>query len=339
MTFVGQELSDGQLRAIVQAFGRAADRVDVISSGRVNQHWLITAGEERLVLRQYTALRADAAIAYEHAALRRASDRGWPVALPLAHGAKGARVIRYENTRFSLFAMLPGQPLGQAGLANRAITGRLLGRFTSDMAGSWVEEQREGFGRLWELDLFVRPSGFESFNGLVAEFAREHGELARVVRAQRYRNLKELARQGYGDLPATFIHGDFQRENLLFAEGELTGLLDFDSCRMDAAVLDLAASLWLDCLEAPAHDGINVPAARALVEGYARTQMFSERDVRMLPALIRGHFLWFVAFRLMQWRSGDEKALASIKRTAERRFPALDAVSSQLVEALLPLAR
>ncbi|MEO9254918.1 MAG: phosphotransferase, partial [Tepidiformaceae bacterium] len=241
--------------------------------------------------------------------------------------------------RFSLFPFLPGVPPPAGSLAQRRIDGRLLARFTSDMARSPLEEQRDGFGRLWELDLFVQAAGDESFNGLLRRFGVEYPVFASAVRRQRYVNLRELSRLGYGELTPVLVHGDFQRENLRFVEGELTALLDFDSVRLDAAVVDLACSVWLDCLKPPAYDAINVRAASALAEGYVGLRTLSAQETALVPALIRAHMLVFVALRLMQWASGSKQAVVSIARTVERRFPALEAASGPLLEALVPIER
>jgi Ser/Thr protein kinase RdoA (MazF antagonist) len=204
------------------------------------------------------------------------------------------------------------------------------------MAAFALDGQREGFGRLWELDPVVQAAGAASFNDLLARFGHEHSALAAGVRRQRYRNLRELARLGYGDLSLGLVHGDFQRENLLFSRGEFSGLLDFDSIRLDAPVADLAASAWLDCLD-PSGDRIDPAAAGAFVEGYAAARPLPDYERRMLPALVRAQMLWFVAFRLMQWSVDRSPApVQSIARTVNRRLPALDGVTPALERALVP---
>lgn len=327
------------VREALHAFDRDPGEVTPISSGRVNEHWQVALPEEELlVLRRYAAFRSKAAIEYEHAALSYAHSKGWPVALSLVNSHMAA-VVEVGSEQFSLFRWLPGTPPPAESLAQRRIDGRLLARFTGDMARAPLEQQRDGFGRLWELDLFVQAAGNESFNGLLRRFGDEYAALASAVRRQRYANLRELSRLGYGELPPVIIHADFQRENLRFVEGELTALLDFDSVRLDAAVADLAGSIWLDCLQAPAYDAINVRAATALAEGYAGLRTLSAQETALVPALIRAHMLVFVALRLMQWASGSKQAVASIARTVERRFPALEAASGPLLEALVPIER
>jgi Ser/Thr protein kinase RdoA (MazF antagonist) len=327
------------VREAMRAFGREASQVTPILTGRVNQHWqVVLPGGGAAVLRRYTASRSNEAVEYEHAALSYAHSKEWPVAAPIKTPG-GAEIVYIDGDRFSLFPFLPGSPPPAEGLAQRRIDGRLLARFTGDMARAPLDQQRDGFGRLWELDLFVQSARDESFNGLLRRFGSDYNILATAIRHQRYTNLRELSRLGYGELSSTLIHGDFQRENLRFDAGELTGLLDFDSVRQDAAVTDLAASLWLDCLEPPAHDAIDIRAAAALAEGYAGLRNLSAQETALIPALVRAHMLVFVALRLTEWASGSKRSVASIARTVERRFPALEASSGPLLEALVPIER
>lgn len=329
----GRPAFDSALAEVFRAFGIEAESIESIASGRVNQHWRVTSSGRDVILRRYSPFRAPAAIAFEHAVPQHAAAMGWPVAIPL-RAQDGGSAVQVEGAFFALFPMLPGVARVDTSLAHQRIKGRLLARLHRDMAGFAPTAQREGFGRLWELDPLVQSAGAVSFNDLLARFGREHSALAAGVRRQRYRSLRELARLGYGDLPAITIHGDFQRENLLFDGGELTGLLDFDSCRCDAAAADLAASAWLDCLDASG-DRIHPGAAAAFIEGYAGARPLLDQEQRMLPALVRAQMLWFIAFRLMQWLyDGLPQAVESIARTVNRRFPALDAVTPALERAL-----
>ena len=51
----------------------------------------------------------------------------------------------------------------------------------------------------------------------------------------------KAAEKGLGAWPRQVIHGDWHPGNLLFASGEVTAVVDFDSARMDVRVMDLAS--------------------------------------------------------------------------------------------------
>ncbi len=312
-------------REAVRAFGCEALTIEPVERRGVNAHWFVEATNGRRVLRRYRASRSLAAIAFEHALLRHAAARGWPVAAPI-EDAEGKSVVTLYGSHFSLFPFLRGEPAPHESLAQKRVTGRLLARLHRDMASFEHTGQRDGFGRAWELDVFVQAAGGEGFNALLAAFSNDHPTLAWAVRREKYRNLRELARLGYGDLPVAPIHGDYGMDNLLFEGPQLTGLLDFDLARIDAPAYDIAAALNGECLEAPSFDGIDVGYARAFIEGYSRGRRIDEAEARLIVPLVRASILWLCLFRMLEWRDeGGDAAARSIARTVERRLPLLEA--------------
>jgi homoserine kinase type II len=320
-----------------ESWGIQAGRVVPIETGQVNAHWRVEARDAVYVVRQYSVLRSDAAIADEHTVLDAAAAKGWPVAAPLP-ATDGVRLVQADDGRYCLFPFLPGTPAPLDSQAHRRIKGRMLARLHADLADS-LERQRDGFGRAWELDATLQAAGADSFNATLARFGETYPALAAAVRRQRYRNLRELSRSGYGDLPSTVIHADYHHDNLLFTEAELTGLLDFDSVRLDAPAYDIALSLVLDCMAPPDYNVLDCDRAAAFIDGYARTRPLAENEVELLPALVRAAVITLVAFRLGEWHAGiNPRAVASIERSVSRRFPGLDATGPRLREELARLA-
>lgn len=320
---------DQPLREVVAQFGVDAERVRDVRSGRVNRHWRVEAKDGRTyALRRYASPpdgwqgRSREAIAFEHDALRFAASKGWPVAEALAD-ASGETLVERDGALYALFPWLEGRSAPALSTRYLRINGRLLARLHRDMAAFRRDAQRPGFGRMWELDYYLgspRP-----FNDALREFARTHREAASIVRAQRYRTLRELSRLGYGGLPATFGHFDFHRDNLLCSKGELTGLIDFDSSHLDARVADIATSVALDCIEPPAYNAIDPDAMRAFVGGYVEASPLSEQELALIVPLVRSWIVAAAAGRIAQWlATPGERVLAKIRRTVDFRIPAFE---------------
>ncbi|MBI2766994.1 MAG: phosphotransferase [Chloroflexi bacterium] len=304
--------------SVLAAFGLAGGAVARIEQGLINRHWLVTHNGERTVLRRYHPSRSAAAVAWEQRLVEWANAKGWPVAAPRAT-ADGDTFVAAPSGLWAAAPFLEGEPDLQPGTAGSHIRGRLLARLHHDLAAFDVPGQRPGLGKTWEIDACLEPSGAGTFHELLARFAAEHRDLAALIRRQRYRNLRELSRLQYPDLPDLPIHGDFHRGNLLWREGRLTGLLDFDFARRDALVCDLAILL------VPSQP-LDPRLAGPLLDGYEAVRPLSDTEWELLPALARGSLLWWVSLLLATWRTGtDPRALDGITRTMTVRMPALDA--------------
>jgi homoserine kinase type II len=327
------------LRSVLACFGVTADAVRDIRTGRVNRHWRIVAGEAQYALRRYNAPRSVAAIAFEHDLLRHVAAEGWPVAPPLP-AASGETIVEAEGQRFALFPFLPGRPAPYNSARHVRLKGRLLARLHQDMASWSAPGQREGFGRLWELDVFVSTlSPFATLNELLRAFALEHPDAARAVRVQKYTCLRELARLGYGELPAVPIHADFHHDNVLFQRGELTGVLDFDMARLDARVADIAASIALDCLAPPAHNELDPRTVHAFVGGYVEQTPLTDVELRLIVPLVRAFLLCGVTYRLTGWANQtDPGAIKSVHRSVTHRFPSFERLRGDLETAVAQAA-
>lgn len=252
----------------LEAFGiPGASSIEPMVTGRQNTSWRVSTGPSGdRVIRRYEQGRSREAIAWEHELLAYAKQRGWPVAVP-RRARGGSTFVTLESGTYALFPHLPGEPLSYASVAGKALKGRLLARLHHDLRHFPNDGQRPGFARIWELDVFAGQSAGLSFHQLVARFTAQHNDAGYYLRGQRYYNLRELARLGYGELPAIPVHNDFHNDHLLFEAGELTGVLDFDSACMDAAETDLATALTLECLSADGNE-LDLVAVEAFARAY-----------------------------------------------------------------------
>jgi homoserine kinase type II len=328
------------IESVLEAYDITPAALHDIRTGRVNKHWRVIAPGGAFVLRRYTESRTLNAIAFEHDVLRHLAGREWPVAPPIA-ARDGQSVVETEGRSYSLFPLLPGKPAPYPNARYTRLKGRLLARLHGDLASFEAPDQREGFGRAWELDVFVRAqSPFATFNELLMAFGQEHPELARAIRVQKYAMLRELAALGYGELPAVPCHFDFHHDNLLFQRGALTGLLDLDLAHLDTRVADIASSISLDCLAPPAYNEIDPEAARAFVAGYTEHTPLRDDELQLIVPLVRAAIVSLVAWRLAHWAVGERvDSLRSIQRSVTMRFPnyaarrdALEAAVLQAVE-------
>lgn len=301
---------------ILDAFGCPRAPLRQLEGGVINANWLVEKPGGPIVVRRYTAARSIPAIRWEQALIGFAAERGWPVPTPIAVQG-GSTLLEKDGHLWSASLFIEGDPGIEDSTALRRIYGRLLARFHRDLAGFGGEGQRPGFGKTWELDLMVEPAEAGTFNELVARFSREYPDLGAAVRRQRYRSLRELSRLHYPDLPEHPIHGDFRPKNLLFKDGNLSAILDFDQARRDALVCDLAPLLM-------PFMPLDFRLSAALLEGYESVRPLSDDEWALLPAMVRASLLWWVAFLLVRWRKEGTDP-AGIARTMNQGFPAFDA--------------
>ena len=201
---------------------------------KYNKHWQVQSRSGACVLRQWgqpTSPEGLASVRYEVRLMARLTELGWPV--PAVMEAPVERVGHW----WSLMPFLPGTPVTVHGSGTeQRKRGRLLAALHQDMA------QIEGLGQ--------RP-GWRRCEAILADPATDHilssneqkyPQEISILRWHLERARLRAAELSLCDRSGIAVHGDFTPWNLHFAEGKLSGLLDFELAHHDHRVGDFALS-------------------------------------------------------------------------------------------------
>jgi Ser/Thr protein kinase RdoA (MazF antagonist) len=302
------------VRAIAGNWGIAPRRV-VRLGGNRNVHWIVHAPDGQFVLRCYRRDREPAAVAYEFAVIAYLAAEGWPVAEPVGP------VSVWNGRTFALFPRLPGRRSRSPELAAGADRrGALLGRLHRDL-NLLAIGQRAGWCRL---DEFIAAEAGQLIGNARARL-HDQPELREVFVRHTVATHDTLTTCP-SDLPRSVIHGDFAPWNLLWRDGRLTGLIDFDDVRLDLRATDLAIARRRD------REGV--------VEGYRGCARLSDEEHVLLAPLWRAYTLRFVAdlLRAPVMTPQVNDALQWCARQLEQTVPTAAGLPLGLPETLAPRA-
>jgi Ser/Thr protein kinase RdoA (MazF antagonist) len=206
----------------------------------------------------------------------------------------------------------------------------LLARLHRDLAVWPAPGQRPGFARVSDLNGYLAPDRFTTLDALLDHIARDDIPLADVVRREREANLDELHVLGFGQLPDTPVHFEFYGANLLFQDGMLSGVLDWDFVHWDSRLADIGRSVAIDC--ATRDSGIDPDALTVFLGGYVAESPLTIAEAPLVVPVIRSNLLWLSALPLSLWASGDPAPylLPSARHTALVQLPRLRAQQAEL---------
>lgn len=252
------------------ALGELSDFVG-IAAGMQNSNYFVTAGGVRRVLTIFEHL-APAQLDFYLALMAHLASKGIPCPQPLAIG--NGRLWRpLAGKPAALLSCLPGANHELPGGHECRVVGATLARLHL-AAADFPDPLPNPCGAAWR--------------------ERLGGELAPLLSAdERALLLDELAFQHTQDcsaLPLGVIHGDLFRDNVLWNDAGLSGVLDFYFAGADCLLFDLAvvANDW--CIDAA--------SLQLLVSGYRAVRPIGDAEAAAWPTLRRAAALRFWLLRL-----------------------------------------
>ena len=277
-------VSEIQLAAWLKRYsvGKLRD-AQPVAAGIENTNYFVTTSQGRYVLTLFERLPADELPFYLEL-MAHLARHGIPCPAPIAD--LGDHYLSELNGKpAALVTRLPGASLDRPGVAECAELGALLARM--HLAGrsyrGYLENPR---GPKW-----WRHAAHE-----VRPFL--DGERIALLDAE----LRFQSRQRFPDLPRGPVHADLFRDNALFEQGRIAGVIDFYFAGIDCLLFDVAvcANDW--CLREHAGDRRLDPGrTRALLEAYAGVRPFSARERDAWPVLLRAAALRFWLSRLFDF--------------------------------------
>jgi homoserine kinase type II len=238
--------------------------------------WVTVETADRLLIKVCRLAVAHDWLSARGALVRWLADRGLPVAGPLLTDSGDHQLLRHGRT-VGVQPILPGELLDASDPDQVRAAGSTLAALHTELA-AWPEaalirdvQPVAGGDQLWVYrDGHVVPAELK----------------ARLE--QRIADLPQLPRQP--------VHSDFRGANVLYSDGRITGVLDFEEARIDAAVVDLAHALCL--LGTWYHDWRPItPEAQTLfLASYAEHRPLSPAEQAWLTPLVAwgmlGHGWW-----------------------------------------------
>ena len=227
--------------------------------------WMTERASGRLMIKVCRLAEAHESLTARAVLVRWLADRGLPVAAPLPTSTGDHQLLR-DGRSIGVQPVLPGGLLEADDLGQVRAAGEMLALLHTHLA-DWPEA---------ELLERVRPvaGGGSASPGAPAD-----------VRARLEQRMLDLP-----ELPHQPVHADFRGANVLTLDGQITGVVDFEEARLDAAAVDLAHAVCL--LGTWYHDWkpMSPVAQAAFLESYTGHRPLTDAEQICVPVII-GRYL------------------------------------------------
>ncbi|MDP3859691.1 MAG: homoserine kinase [Stagnimonas sp.] len=269
-----------------------------IGEGVENTNYFVDTTDGRWVLTLFERLN-EQDLPYFLGLMDHLAGRGYPSAMP-ARTRAGANLTSLNGKPAALVRRLTGQSVLFPSIAQCQAVGRALGEL--HIAGlSFAGHADNSRGPAWRR-------------------ATAEALLPKVDAEQRELIASELAAQAQLDwsrLPQGVTHADLFRDNVLFVEERLTGVIDFYYACNDALAYDLAVTLNDWCTDP---DGRPNPARwQMMMLAYRGCRELTPAEREAWPLVLRAAAFRFYLSRLYDWTFPREGEVVHVKDPAQYR--------------------
>ena len=265
-----------------------------IQDGIANSNYAVTTSQGEFILTLFESLTVQNLAPYIQLLVYLSAN--YPL-YPKPHADKSHQYLKsLQHKPAVICARLAGQAITTASPDQCAQTGTQLAQLHQ-------ATQRYEF----------KQSGRYTLTSLNASFAKVDTFLAEDDKQLIKEELAFQSRLAHSQLPEGFIHGDLFKDNVLFVDGRISGIIDFYSACYDNLLLDIAITANDWCRD---NGFLNQEKLTALLTAYEQVRPLTNAEKHSLPVLLRCAALRFWLSRLIHQHRNPVGELTQIKDPA-----------------------
>jgi len=254
--------------------------LEPVAAGIENTNYFVTTSQGRYVLTLFERLPA-VELPFYLGLMAHLARHGIPCPAPIAD-LTDRYLSSLSGKPAALVTRLGGRSIERPGMAECAELGALLARM--HLAGRSYSEYLDN------------PRGPRWWRA-AARAVRPHLDAGRQAVLDEELRFQSLYR--FPDLPRGPVHADLFRDNALFVDGRISGVIDFYFAGIDCLLFDLAVCINDWCLVEVERDRNLDPArTRAMLQAYATLRPFTALERGAWPVMLRAAALRFWLSRL-----------------------------------------
>jgi Ser/Thr protein kinase RdoA (MazF antagonist) len=252
--------------------------------GGANSKWIVKTSTGKYVL--HNAGGNLEYIEFQIFVLNKLNTSDFPYAIPHLLATKDAYWAQYQDHFWLLYRFIEGHPLTAISHLQVEEIGRLMAsyhKYTSGINDSHINH--------FSLTLFetetVNAILQESAKGLIARKA--HSQLEELFIKtinpilEAYNSIPTADKEGLKHLEKIPIYNDWHGNNILSINGEIIGLIDFDSLTVAPRIVDVQNGLLYS---AGSQAGIDIPRMQAFMQGYSSVWPLSQAELALTRSLM-----------------------------------------------------
>jgi homoserine kinase type II len=213
--------------------------------------------------------------------------------------------------------------IGEIAGKKYTIVSFLSGKWKKELTVEDVSKAGEMLAKFHNITSNLPKEKFNRPNSMSIEFWRNTYNAVKIQAEEKFPKLKEAISDAYEiidlswpqNLPKAVIHADYFPDNVLFDNGEVSGVIDFYMSCQDFLAYDLAIALNSWCFEPDF--SFNLTKSKALLAAYNKVRKLTKDEIKNFRILCIGGSLRFLSSRAYDYFNRQQNAIVNVKDPAE----------------------
>jgi homoserine kinase type II len=152
------------------------------------------------------------------------------------------------------------------------------------------------------------------FENIKENSSKIHKDLPKLIET----NLVDIEKNWPSNLPKGIIHADLFKDNIIFDDNKVNGIIDFTFSCNDFYAFEVAICFNALCFDGNKNNlSFNVTKAKNFIDGYSAIRKLSDDEKMSIKVLSQGAALRFLLTRVFDALNTDENAIVKVKDPLE----------------------
>ncbi len=279
-------------------------KAEPATGGLMNENWFVDTDTGKYFLRRRSEIFPSSSIEFELNLVEHLSSQGFPTP-KLIRTSEGALSAHVGGRTWELYEYITGEPFSADNPNQIRSAARLLSRFHKLAAG--YQQRADGIlfrkvdlGTIVGIIDQIKKEAANELKTSTLGTVLEPGVIA-LIESQ-----EEILINGILPLSGsllTIVHGDYQPSNVIFRGDEAVAVIDLGNAALSYRSYDVARGILSFSTLNPDYKDqrdidpwIDLDRARAFFAAYQAEMPIGETEIKAMPALMRGAFLFAIGF-------------------------------------------
>lgn len=298
------KLSRKEIEEIISFYSfNKLDSFTPIEEGIENTNYIIVVEGKKYILTIFEKRVKEQDLPFFCELISLLNQSGFKCPRPLKNNENNS-ISNFKNKKLTILTFIEGRSKEKLNAADCKAIGKEAARLHNLTSNFKIKRENALSVKSWR----------GMFDNIKNDCNKIHKDLPGLIEG----NLKDIEKNWPTNLPRGIIHADLFKDNIIFKNDNINGIIDFTFSCTEFYAFEIAICFNALCFDGSRNNlSFNVTKARNFINGYNTLRKVSNEEKKFIKVLSQGAALRFLLTRVFDALNTSEGAIVKIKDPME----------------------